>query len=368
MSVENDFLPVGTGSGANVEPQATYLTDPQTSQGQQPGIAKSAFNNKALRQGTSIASQFAQYIANTNDTDVLDNLDTAPGQLLSVITAALQILPPSINVFTSGTGTFNPNYYFYGASANATAGAVYKDANGTEFTIPTTFSAATSFQASGPEAPALGTGALTLTKFSGTGDTTITYYAVRAPIVMHVKAVGASAGGNAGGTNGGTAPTSGTNTTFGGFLVAGGATASAGNGFNPAGNGGIATLTTSATVIQRRKVVGGRGQPIIASVSSENEISGGNGASSSYAGAGGGGAFDQAGAAATGPGSGGGGGGAANFGGTGGSAGGEVECDVLNPTSSYPWAVGTAGNGGTGGTTNGGAGINGQLELYVEYQ
>lgn len=364
MAITNQFLKYATGGGANVPTQSSYVGNPQTGIGQQPGVASSAFNNKALRQANSIASQFAQFLANFNNTDVLDNLDAAPTQLLSSITAALDILTPDINVFTAGSGTFNPKYYVYCAAANATSGATYSDGT-TTFTIPTTISAATKFIMSGPAAPATGTGALVLTKLSGTGDATISYYAVRAPIRMKVKAVGGGSGG--GSTGAGAVPTAGTSTTFGGVLTAGGASAPASNGFALPGNGGSASLTTSATVIQRRLVVGGRGTPFVASVASFNEISGGDGAPSSYAGWGGGGGFNQTGQAASGPGSGGGGQGGANNAGTGGSAGGEVEADFLNPTSSYAYSIGTKGLGGNT-SASGGDGQRGQLELELQYQ
>lgn len=73
----NDFIPFATGIGANVESQASYLTDPQTAAGQQPGIARSAFNNKVLRQAAFIASCVAQTISNITGEDVLDNGVTA---------------------------------------------------------------------------------------------------------------------------------------------------------------------------------------------------------------------------------------------------------------------------------------------------
>ena len=59
----------------------------------------------------------------------------------------------------------------------------------------TTVAAGLELIASGAAAPATGGGALTLTKVSGTGDATITYYAVRAPNALNVQVIGAGGGG-----------------------------------------------------------------------------------------------------------------------------------------------------------------------------
>jgi hypothetical protein len=83
----NDFLPFAIGGGANVEPQSTYASDSLRTNGNQPGIAVSAFNNKALRQANAIASQFAQYIANTTGQNVVD--DGNMTNLLAQLTTAL---------------------------------------------------------------------------------------------------------------------------------------------------------------------------------------------------------------------------------------------------------------------------------------
>lgn len=69
----NDFVPFATGVGANVLSQADYLASPALSPGQQPGVAASALNNKALRQATFIASCLAQYLANITGNNIIDN-------------------------------------------------------------------------------------------------------------------------------------------------------------------------------------------------------------------------------------------------------------------------------------------------------
>jgi hypothetical protein len=87
----NDFQAFAIGGGANVETQANYLLDPALSLGQQPGLAASALNNKALRQATVIASQIAQYISNATGNNVLDdgNLTT----LQATMVQAFQSIP-----------------------------------------------------------------------------------------------------------------------------------------------------------------------------------------------------------------------------------------------------------------------------------
>lgn len=82
MSITNDFLPFcPTDTGTNLESQANYLIDSSRTDGNQPGIASSKLNNKALRQGTFVASQLAQWVANKLNQNVLD--DGVPADLLA---------------------------------------------------------------------------------------------------------------------------------------------------------------------------------------------------------------------------------------------------------------------------------------------
>lgn len=73
----NNFKPFGIGSGANVTDQTAYEALAALLTGFQSGKASSAQINKALRQGTVMASVLAQFIANSSGNDVLDNGDTA---------------------------------------------------------------------------------------------------------------------------------------------------------------------------------------------------------------------------------------------------------------------------------------------------
>lgn len=84
----NNFKPFGIGSGANVTSQADYEALAALLSGFTSGKASSAQVNKALRQGTVMASVLAQFIANTTGLDVLDNGNTAT--LLTNFLAALK--------------------------------------------------------------------------------------------------------------------------------------------------------------------------------------------------------------------------------------------------------------------------------------
>lgn len=87
MPGTNDFLPFATGVTANVDLQAAYAANPQTGTGQQPGLARSAFNNKALRQATSIAAALAQYLVNVTGLNAVDDGNQA--NLLTLLGAGL---------------------------------------------------------------------------------------------------------------------------------------------------------------------------------------------------------------------------------------------------------------------------------------
>ena len=73
----NNFKPFGIGASANVTTQADYEALAALSTGFQAGTASSAQVNKALRQGSVMASVLAQFIANSSGVDVLDNGDVA---------------------------------------------------------------------------------------------------------------------------------------------------------------------------------------------------------------------------------------------------------------------------------------------------
>lgn len=73
----NDFKAFSIGPGANVMSQSDWNNLAALVAGFQSGKASSAQINKALRQGTVIASLVAQFIADSSGSDVLDNGNTA---------------------------------------------------------------------------------------------------------------------------------------------------------------------------------------------------------------------------------------------------------------------------------------------------
>lgn len=248
MCPTNDFLPFATGGSPNIETQVNYAADPLRGTGNVPGVAISAFNNKAIRQACWIASVLAQFIVNSSGNDVLDDGNSAT-LLASMALTWPSGVAPTLTRFSS-TGT-TAGRLFIVTAANATAAATYTN-NGNTYTVLNTISSGTRLFTSGAAAP---TSSGTLTKASGTGDATITFsvaYALAAFTttagVKYIKVKGV-AGGGGGGGSGDTAPTAGTAgepTAFGPDIVAinGGG---GGTGTNPAaGTGGTAGQGTNA--------------------------------------------------------------------------------------------------------------------------
>lgn len=73
---ENNFKPFAVGAGANVSSQTDWENLLALSTGFTAGIARSEQVNKALRQGTVMASVLGQIILEQTAEDVLDNGDT----------------------------------------------------------------------------------------------------------------------------------------------------------------------------------------------------------------------------------------------------------------------------------------------------
>jgi len=356
----NNFLPFATGGGANVEPQSSYAADPLLPIGNQPGVAVSALNNKALRQGTVIASQIAQFMANKTGTDLLDDGNMV--KLLAQMFATFDRTTPVVTSHLSGSGNHNLSYKFQVASANATVGATYSDGT-TTFTVSATIAAGLELVATGPATPAVSG---TLTKTSGTGDATIVFYAVRAPLFMRVVAVGGGGGGGGSGNSGaGTGGTGGT-TTFGSVISCLG-----GVGGNLSfGAGGVPTISSPASGIA---LTGGPGKNSTSLATGSPGGAGGDGGINTLSGGGVGGS--SVGAAVAGLPNSGGGGGGGNGGGTlagsGGGSGSFVDVLIPNPLSQYSFAIGgggTAGSAGSGGGVVGAIGGSGYVETTEYYQ
>jgi microcystin-dependent protein len=140
----NDFIPFATGGSANVESQADYILDPQVPIGQQPGIAKSALNNKALRQGTYIASCIAQFLSNMTGDSVLDD-----GTQSEVLATMAKIWPAPTGAVLPFAGSVAPTGFLLAdgsavsrttyANLFAVVGVVYGPGDGsTTFNLPNT--------------------------------------------------------------------------------------------------------------------------------------------------------------------------------------------------------------------------------------
>lgn len=347
----NEFVPVATGGGANVESQATYLANPLLPIGNQPGIASSAFNNKALRQSSFVTSQVAQLVANLTGTDAVDN--GVQAQFLSQLKAAIQAFPPQITSYLTGSGNHSLTYIFAIATGNATAGATYTN-NAVTFTVQSTVASGTVLRAKGASVPAVSG---TLTKTGGTGDATLTFYAFRAPLCLFANLKAGGGGGGAQTTNNGT---TGGDTTFGIFTASGGvggaAPGAGGAGGSGSLGGGVGLVTpgsdgaTSSTNPGTNVAFGGGS-------------GGGRGGHGGYSGG-------ASGAAAANTGGGGGGASGANAtpNGAGGGEGGDVQGYIPSPTGVYAYGIGAGGAGGSAGGIAGGAAGSGYALITECYQ
>lgn len=73
--VGTDFKAVAIGAGANLEGLPAYFADPLLGTGNMPGLAISAFNNRAIRQGTFVASSLCLWISGQIQQYIYDNGD-----------------------------------------------------------------------------------------------------------------------------------------------------------------------------------------------------------------------------------------------------------------------------------------------------
>lgn len=79
----NNFLPFcPTTTGTNLLTQSEYAAAADRDDGNQPGIASSKLNNKALRQASAIVSQIAQMVSDNTGADMLDT-DSVEATLLA---------------------------------------------------------------------------------------------------------------------------------------------------------------------------------------------------------------------------------------------------------------------------------------------
>lgn len=117
MVPTNDFLPFATGGGANVESQGDYAVDGQRPIGNQPGIARSDFVNKTLRQAAWIASSLAQFLSNRTGDDVFDDANLT--NILATMADAWPVIDYPSNTYYDG--------YHDNTNAWASSSATYAD-------------------------------------------------------------------------------------------------------------------------------------------------------------------------------------------------------------------------------------------------
>lgn len=277
--------------------------------------------------------------------------------------------PPTYQKFTTGSGTYNKDYYFVITSGSATVGATYTN-NTVTFTVYATVASSTRVVMSGSGAP---TSSGTLTKASGTGDATIAFSQFLAPLYLEVEAIG---GGGQGSGSAGTASadggagSAGTATTFGSsLLTANGGGGGLAGGATTGGVGGTASIASPAYGLNVQGGPGSGSQQGVASV----YMIGGKGAGTPYGDGGAAGAGNASGGPAVVYGSGGGGAGSpsAGVGGSGGAAGGWLRAIIPNPSATYAYSIGTGGSAGGAAGTGGfvaGNGFSGLVAVWEHYQ
>lgn len=74
MAYDNKFFPFASGAGANVQSDADYSADAERTVGNQPGVARSNFVNKSLKQACNFASLLSDVIAQENDEEISDSI------------------------------------------------------------------------------------------------------------------------------------------------------------------------------------------------------------------------------------------------------------------------------------------------------
>lgn len=302
------------------------------------------------------ASGVATRLANGSSGQFLKSNGTTLAPTWSAVTSA-STAPTVQSLLSTGTTT---GYLFTVSSANATTGATYTN-NGNTYTVLGTISAGTQLFTSQVAAPAASG---TLTKTSGTGDSTITFSA-NTPLATYTTPSGPApsyieiemCGGGNGGDGQSTGGSPGGITTFGAnILIAPGGTV----------NGGGAAPTVGAGATKIYAVKGGTGTQ---AGSAAGLFPGQMGGNNPFGGAGGGGGSSATGQSAV-PNSGGGGGGG---GGTnsvpnsaGRDAGSYIKATISSPAATYVYCVGAGGAGGTGAPI-GGAGGSGVIIIREFY-
>lgn len=371
-AVANQFVTSISASGATTLAQPSFTNLSGTVAASQMPALTGDVTTSAGAVATTLATVNSNTGSFGSSTAIPVITVNGKGLITAVTTASASVtnVAPTFQKFTSGSGTYNKNYTFIITSGSATVGATYTN-NSVTFTVYATVASATQVVMSGNGAPAASG---TLTKASGTGDSTLTFSAAKAPLYLKVRMVGGGGGSSGSGTSGtGGAGGAGGSTTFGSSLL------TAGGGSGGATSGGGGTVSTGGTATINSPAVGtgltgGSGGGADYSASTATYLMGSPGGNSAFGGGGGGVSQTGAGAGATNTGGGGGGAGsnAVNsvWGGAGGGAGAFIDALLTSPSATYAYGVGAAGTAGTAGTSGavGLAGGSGYIEVWEYYQ
>lgn len=348
-----DGPPISLSTGVTGTLQAAQmpvLTGDVTNSGLTVTIKSNAVTNAKAAQmaGLTLKGNNGGSTANASDLSV--------AQVQAMLGTPSNIAP-TYQQFISGSGTYNTSFIFAVTSANATVGATYTN-SGNTYTVMATISAGTSLWMTGSALPA---GSGTLTKATGTGDSTITYSLARTPLYLRIRACGGGGGGAGSGTADGTAATDGGGTTFGSIITCNGGAHGVRAGAQTVG--GSASFT--GTNVSGLALPGGSGGGGGANGSIAVAVVSGYGGNTPFGlGTGGAGGGGSSGDTGKGFGSGGSGGAAqtttTSSSGAGGAAGGAVDVKVSSPALTYAYSIGAAGGGGALGTA-GRAGASGAV-------
>jgi microcystin-dependent protein len=100
----NSILQFAHSELALVQSQAAYAADTERPLGNQPGVARPDFVNKAIKQLATISAGLAQYLADNQGTNVVDTL--TPAQIAAMLIDAIKnttAMPAGTIVWMAGT-------------------------------------------------------------------------------------------------------------------------------------------------------------------------------------------------------------------------------------------------------------------------
>ncbi len=241
----NDFLPFGTGAGANVLTQAGYLALASRLSGFQAGVAKSIELNKVWRQSSVMASVLAQFIADTTGQDVLDDGDGAAllAQLETALLAASpgRLLRTSVYRINGGTQQVSID----GGAFTTTGATTFTSLAGTqvqEVLVVGGGGGGGGTESNGGTAASSGSGG------GGGGEASSIISGAQTSIAITVGAGGTAGTGSGGGGAGGTSSFGSAITATGGAGGARGLTTTSFPILGYGGQGGLGSLATLPTV------------------------------------------------------------------------------------------------------------------------